>query len=178
MATIEAVSIEMAGLLKAVRLRALQDSPSAFGSTFAGESQLTDEDWRKRAAAWNGEGSACFIALEKGMPCGIVAGKLGKTTNPGEAQFAEVLSMWAAPEQRGTGSTGNGLAARLVDAVERWAVRSGVDELRLMVTCSNERAIGFYKKRGFTLTGRTEPYPNDAALVEHEMVKSLRTTEG
>jgi ribosomal protein S18 acetylase RimI-like enzyme len=165
MATIEEVSIEMVWLLKAVRLRALQDMPSAFGSTFAGESQLTDEEWRKRAAAWSGDGSVCFLAMEDGSPCGIVAGKLSDSS---EARFAEVMSMWVAAKMRGTG-----LAASLVGAVERWAQRPGVDHLRLTVTSSNARAIGFYKKCGFALTGRTEPYPNDAALVEYEMVKPL-----
>jgi hypothetical protein len=33
---------------KAIRLRALQDTPLAFGSTYAKESQLADVDWQKR----------------------------------------------------------------------------------------------------------------------------------
>ena len=35
---------------KTVRLRALEDTPLAFGSTYARESQLTDEEWEARAA--------------------------------------------------------------------------------------------------------------------------------
>jgi ribosomal protein S18 acetylase RimI-like enzyme len=38
-----------------------------------------------------------------------------------------------------------------------------------MVTCNNKAAIMFYQRLGFSLTGRTEPYPNDPALIEYEM---------
>jgi ribosomal protein S18 acetylase RimI-like enzyme len=43
-----------------------------------------------------------------------------------------------------------------------------------MVVCVNETAISFYKRMGFVMTGRTEPYPNDPALIEYEMTHSLR----
>jgi hypothetical protein len=39
-----------------------------------------------------------------------------------------------------------------------------------MVTSSNEAAIGFYLRLGFH---NTQPYPNDAALVEYEMMICL-----
>jgi ribosomal protein S18 acetylase RimI-like enzyme len=42
-----------------------------------------------------------------------------------------------------------------------------------MVTSSNEAAIGFYLRLGFHNTGGTQPYPNDAALVEYEMMICL-----
>lgn len=35
-------------LFDAVRFRALQDAPHAFGSTYAKEAQLADADWIKR----------------------------------------------------------------------------------------------------------------------------------
>src|SRR2546429_5243347 len=47
-------------LFKAVRFRALQDAPHAFGSTYAEEAQLTDSDWIKRVERWNGESGAGF----------------------------------------------------------------------------------------------------------------------
>ena len=31
----------------------------------------------------------------------------------------------------------------------------------------------FYQQLGFTPTGRTEPYPNDAALIEFEMSQTI-----
>ena len=61
-----------------------------------------------------------------------------------------------------------------MDAVQLWARSHGAGELRLMVTGSNSTATAFYQRLGYTFTGNTEPYPNDPALVEYEMVKYLR----
>jgi hypothetical protein len=33
--------------------------------------------------------------------------------------------------------------------------------------------MGFYRRLGFEGTGRTEPYPNDPAVVEYEMVRGI-----
>ena len=46
----------------------------------------------------------------------------------------------------------------------------GIDELILTVTSVNNGAIRFYERLGFRMTGRTEPYPNDPAIFEHEML--------
>ena len=48
--TIRRVRADEAMALKAVRLAALADAPTAFGSTYAGEAQRPDEFWRDRAA--------------------------------------------------------------------------------------------------------------------------------
>jgi ribosomal protein S18 acetylase RimI-like enzyme len=42
-----------------------------------------------------------------------------------------------------------------------------------MVTSCNQDAVEFYMRIGFSMTGRTEPYPNDPALVEYEMSRQL-----
>ncbi len=46
-------------------------------------------------------------------------------------------------------------------------------DMFLTVTSNNDSAIRFYQAQGFSLTGRTVPYPNDPDLCEHEMVKRL-----
>jgi ribosomal protein S18 acetylase RimI-like enzyme len=43
----------------------------------------------------------------------------------------------------------------------------------LMVTSNNEAAISFYESLRFEKTGHTEPYPNDPALIEYEMILTL-----
>jgi ribosomal protein S18 acetylase RimI-like enzyme len=43
----------------------------------------------------------------------------------------------------------------------------------LTVTSNNGTAMRFYEGLGFARTGRTEPYPNDPALFEHEMERSI-----
>ena len=78
---------------------------------------------------------------------------------------AHVVSMWVAPAYRRTGT-----GSLLVDAVQTWARTRGVYELRLMVTSRiNRAAIAFYGTQGFSLTGNTEPYPNDPSVIEYEM---------
>src|SRR5690242_18942423 len=60
-------------VFKNVRLRALQDSPHAFGATYTKESQLPESDWIKRLERMNGASGVGFLALDKddGTACGI-----------------------------------------------------------------------------------------------------------
>jgi len=76
MITLELITQQNAMIFKDVRLRALQDTPSAFGSTYAKESQLTDADWVKRAAQWTSERSAGYLAMsEKSWPSNYYRGQ-------------------------------------------------------------------------------------------------------
>lgn len=164
MPILERISPETVADFRAVRLRALQDTPSAFGSTYARESQLTDEDWHARSLRWDGGTAVGYLAMDAGVPCGIVCSYLDE----GNSQRAHVISMWVAPEYRRTG-----LGTTLIEAVRVWAEERGAREQVLMVVSSNDRAVQFYGRLGFRWSGVTEPYPNDPALVEYEMVRSL-----
>lgn len=164
MATLHKITPPLASSYKAVRLRALQDSPSAFGSTYAREAQFTDADWHQRAANLCTPRSIGYLAHHHDEYCGIAVSFL----NEQHPQHAELMSMWVAPDQRRT-NTGR----LLVSAIEAWARSAGADTLQLMVTSYNLAAISFYQRLGFTETGRTEPYPNDPALIQFEMSKSL-----
>jgi ribosomal protein S18 acetylase RimI-like enzyme len=161
---IEQISPENILAFKAVRLRALQDSPSAFGSTYARESQFPDAEWQKRAERWSGDTGVGYLAMELQIPCGIAGAFLDEHDPP----RVHLISMWVAPTHRRTG-----LGRALVGAVQAWARMRGAHTLQLMVTNSNFAAIEFYKRIGFSMTGRTEPYPNDSALIEYEMSQAL-----
>ena len=162
MPTLEQLSRQLVEEFKTVRLRALQDTPTAFGSTYAKESGLSHSDWVKRVDTWNGGRAVCYIAMDEGQPCGIIAGYFDKN----DPRRVEVASMWVAPTQRRAG-----LGTTLMEAVERWAHNFGAAELRLMVTSNNATAKRFYQRCGFTFTGKIEPYRNDPALLEYEMLK-------
>ena len=166
MVTIEQLSPHRAMHLKRVRLTALKDTPSAFSSTYARESQRSNEDWLKVASAWNSGQSVFYIAMDEGAPCGMIAGKFDEIA----PRRAWVLSMWVAPGHRRTG-----LGARLLDEVERWALNLAICELYLHVTSNNSTAQNFYEKCGFTRTGITQPYQNDPALFEYEMAKAIQS---
>lgn len=164
MMAIEPITEPNTWLLKAVRLRALQDAPHAFSSTYAEESQLSDSDWIKRVERWNGESRAGFLAMDEGTACGM-AGSFLDQYDPTRAQL---ISMWTAPTHRQ-----RGVGRLLVNEVLHWAQGGHARILQLMVTSNNEPAIRFYQRLGFTRTGRTEPYPNDPAVIEYEMSRPI-----
>lgn len=164
MITLDPITPQNALVFKAVRLRALQDTPSAFGSTYARESQLTDADWMERARKWNGERSVLFLAMDGNNACGIA----GSSLDPDDATRAHLISMWTAPAYRR-----RGVGSQLVSEVLAWARSRGARTLLLMVTSNNESAIWFYERLGFARTGRTEPYPNDPTLIEYEMSRAI-----
>jgi GNAT superfamily N-acetyltransferase len=170
MVTLEPVRAENVQLFKAVRLRALQDSPSAFGSTYAREIQFSHEEWQARAERWNGERGIGYLAMEDDVPCGIAGGILDAVdpVDQIDAVRAHLVSMWTASTHRQ-----RGVGRLLVDAVAAWARLRGVNTLLLSVVSTNEAAISFYLRLGFTMTGKTEPYPNDLALIEYEMALSI-----
>jgi ribosomal protein S18 acetylase RimI-like enzyme len=149
---------------KAVRLRALQDTPLAFGSTYERESQLTDAEWEGRAARLTNGCDIGFLAQCDGKYSGLAL----CFTDEEDPRKAQLISMWVASEARR-----NGVGGRLIHAIEAWAAERGIGTLQLMVTSVNEAATKFYERLGFTKTGRTEPYPNDPALEEHEMTKTI-----
>jgi hypothetical protein len=73
MITIEALSQRDAKTLKDIRLRALQDTPSAFSSTYDKESRLSDAEWMERATRWSRDRSVAYLAMDGTVACGIVA---------------------------------------------------------------------------------------------------------
>jgi ribosomal protein S18 acetylase RimI-like enzyme len=164
MMTLQPITPAVAAVFKAVRLRALLDTPTAFGSTHSKEVQLSDADWQNRAAQWNGDRSAGYLAIDEQNACGIAAGFLDSV----DPTKAHLVSMWVAPTHRG-----RGLGKQLVNAIIDWARAKHAQTLCLMVTSNNEPALRFYQQLGFVRTGRTEPYPNDPALVEYEMVRNV-----
>lgn len=164
MIVLKPITPECVRQLRDVRLRALQDTPLAFGSTYARESALSDADWLRRASQWNGQRSAAYLAWDGDNPCGIVAGFFD-VDPPGSAHL---VSLWVAPTHRRAG-----VGRLLVNAILDWARSEGATTLRLMVTSNNEIAMRFYERLGFRRTGNTQPYPNDPSLFEFEMIRPL-----
>jgi ribosomal protein S18 acetylase RimI-like enzyme len=164
MIAIERITPGNALVFKTIRLRALQSDPTAFGSTYAKESQLSDEEWVKRSRRWNSDGSIGYLAVDGDNECGLVA----CYTDEQDSQRAHVISMWVDPAWRRAG-----VGTVLIDGLKAWTSARHVRELVLMVTHVNTGAIGFYERLGFRKTGKTEPYPNDPAITEYEMLLSL-----
>jgi GNAT superfamily N-acetyltransferase len=161
-----------------VRLEALQDAPTAFGSTYEWSLTRVEADWRRRLA-----GSAMFGAMlpETGpVPVGIAGGFVEQPEPseppepPGDPDAAvagavvELVSMWVRPGMRG-----RKIGSSLIDAVVAWAAAGGAREVHLWVTDGNDPARRLYERCGFVLTGEREPLESFPSLTELGMVRPL-----
>jgi GNAT superfamily N-acetyltransferase len=166
---IEIVPVTMGNIdaFREVRLRALKEDPTAFGSTYAHEAGFSQDEWNARVERWNGNRGIGFLAMRAASTCGLVGALLE------EDGLAQLVSMWTAPESRRAG-----IGRMLVEAVIGWAREHGVATLRLMVTSCNPEAEQFYQRLGFERTGNCGPYPNDPAVVEWEMTRVIVEAAG
>jgi GNAT superfamily N-acetyltransferase len=145
------IRADEAPALRAVRLRALADTPLAFGSTHAREAAYPAERWVQWARdSASGGVQATFLAMSEAAdePVGLAFARV----DDDDPAVAHLFSMWVAPEARGTGA-----AAALLDAVVDWAAAQGMRTLRTQVTTGNEPAARLYARAGFHDTGRREP---------------------
>ena len=153
-------------LLRRVRLRALADSPEAFGSTLADEAELPAQEWTWRAnVGAAGEEQIVFLAFdEAGEPLGMAGGRwYGE-----DGETVALWGMWVEP-----GARGGGLAQRLVGAIVEWATAQRARRLRLGVMVDCARAVAFYDRCGFAPTGVRRPLQRDPARAWVEMSRPL-----
>lgn len=164
---IERIGVGSVAAYREVRLAALAFDPMAFSSTYERESALSDAEWQPRAAALDGRDRVGFFAVDDaagGAVCGLVL-----CFRPDdEPAVGNVISMWVSPEARRKGA-----GSALLAAIAEWAPARGISTLRLFVLANNPRAIALYEKHGYQMTGRAQPYPNDASLVEVEMERAI-----
>ena len=148
--------------LKAVRLAALLDAPSAFGSTYAREVVLSDDDWRRRAdGSSTGDAQTTFLAWHDGHGVGIV----GAHRSAEAPTTVELVSMWTAPQARRSG-----VARLLVGAVVDWSFADGSTEsVSLWVTRGNVAAQTLYESMGFRTVDEHRPAPSDPCRSEIRM---------
>lgn len=162
------VRLEDWARLRDLRLEMLADTPLAYLETLEQARAKPDADWRQRARRGaglaGGAPTATFVAEQPdGRWVGQMAGYLDA---PGSAML---VAVYVAPAARGRAA---GVADALLDAVVGWAT-GHARLLRLLVHEDNGRARAFYRRRGFTETGRTEPYELDPTAREIEMALPL-----
>jgi ribosomal protein S18 acetylase RimI-like enzyme len=146
--------------LRELRLRALQDSPWAFGSWYARELEYGPDWWEARARQ---DGEVLYVAEDGDALVGMAGGFF-----PQEG-VVMLWGMWVAPEARG-----RGLGRRLVELVIAWAREVGAATIRLDVT-DDERArpaAALYRSLGFAPTGEREPLDSDPSLETVVMTRS------
>lgn len=129
-------------LLKALRLAALRDAPSAFGSTYSREEAQSSDWWQTslKTLHW-------MVVEVEGNPVSLCA--LHRDDNLPNA--SEIIAMWVDPRFRR-----QGLAKALVSYCEAHARSLGSTELSLAVAADNGAAKTLYEELGFLYYGRDD----------------------
>ena len=152
------------GELRALRLRALQDAPDAFGSTYAEESSRTDAEWMGWAADLADGGPSFGVVADDGSWIAMAVGAPHRD-HPGEAWL---FAMWVAPDARHAG-----IGRALVEHVVDWARSRDFPVLRLTVTETNHAAIHLYERCGFSDEGVRLPLRDGSGVVTTSMTMDL-----
>ncbi|WUR13727.1 GNAT family N-acetyltransferase [[Empedobacter] haloabium] len=142
--------------LKAIRLTALLDAPTAFGVTYAAAAAYTDEQWQARAAGT--DRAEYVLAFDGEQPVGIAAGVVSAQ------EEYNLIAMWVRPHYRGTG-----LAARLIEAVKARAQAKGHRRIVLDVAPENVAAANLYLRQGFAFLPEWEPLASHPAISVQKM---------
>ena len=154
--------------LRAFRLRALADAPTAFGSTLAHEAAFTDDVWRERAAGGaSGDDRVTFVAEHDGRWLGIATGLASDPDVPDDPR-PELVGMFVDREARG-----RGVGTALVNAVIDWARARRAGGLCLWATATNAPAVALYERCGFKSTGERKPLAHSPALELFRMARDL-----
>ncbi len=152
-----------------LRLYALQESPQAFGSSYAESVAHPDEFWinRLRNAA---AGRNLLLFAEDGDR---LVGLIGTYDEPTEPDVANIITVFVAPDYRG-----RGLGSRLVDAIlAEVRQRPEIRVARLTVNVSQTAAIAAYQRAGF-VTVATERNPMGDGNVYDELIMELPLDSG
>lgn len=148
-----------------LRLKALRDSPDAFGSTFEREQLRSDAEWAARLAATDGsDESLPLVAVSDDEFVGLAWGRLDASDD----RVAHVYQMWVSPTRRG-----RGIGSLLIDTLIEWARSVRATQLCLSVTCGNAPAERTYSKAGFEPLGSAAPLRAGSPLLSQPMKLEL-----
>jgi ribosomal protein S18 acetylase RimI-like enzyme len=148
-----------------VRLRAMRDSPDAYGSLLALEAALSDNEWAERLACGVHSASELPLIAEcEGAPCGLAWVRLDDDA----PDTAHLYQMWVAHDQRR-----RGVGRALVEAAAAWARVMGAQQLELDVMSNNEAAVRLYEGAGFVTYGERRPLRPGSTLEAQGMRRNL-----
>lgn len=151
-------------LYKAVRLRALEQDPDAFGSTLERELEQPEAFWRVRLE----RSHLTLIALDPHDAPIALAALASAWTG---AQDAGLYQVWLHPQARGAG-----LAHTLLTQLIDFARKQGFARIVLEVGQHNEPARRLYARLGFEPTGHTSAMPPPREHIkELELALELHT---
>ena len=165
MVEVRAVRGTEAAPLRALRLRALADSPEAFASSLEHEVALPDSHWIELAHQSElADHVAIYVAIDGGEWLGMAAGRWFDR----ERGIAHLWGMWVDPAERR-----RRVGERLVAGVRVWAAAHGAQFVRLGVATREDDPTPFYEHLGFVRTGETAPMRTDPSRGVHYLVRPV-----
>ena len=145
---------------RTIRLRALQDSPDAFGSTYEMAAQYPEENWVARLKGLSDSTDHPMFAVINGKPVGLAWAKIESP----DTEVAHLYQMWVDPAVRG-----KGIGEALMKEAIHWSKRCGTTTLRLDVTAGDRPARRLYERLGFKPVGELVPLRPGSDLLEQTM---------
>jgi ribosomal protein S18 acetylase RimI-like enzyme len=162
---VRALSSDDWPLLRSLRLRALQESPNAFGETYREASQRAEVDWQRITMAIVENGNErSFLAFDGSVPCGLTYCR--RLEEP--AETVQVGAMWVDPSHRR-----QHFGQAMLNAAMNWAREMEAERVQLWVTEGNEPAINFYQTAGFRDSGERGTLREGSSMTTWLMVCEL-----
>jgi ribosomal protein S18 acetylase RimI-like enzyme len=163
--TVRRLRADETTLLKTLRLRALAESPDAFGDSVAVARARPDSYWTEMTrSVTEPDRHAMFLAEDAAAAVGIAFGLVDRE----RADRAHLGGMWVDPAARRRGA-----GRALVDAVLAWAHERRFRDIVLWVAEGNAEAAALYERAGFKRTGRRDHLPSNPSLPTCEMGRPL-----
>jgi len=153
--------------LRDIRLRALADSPMAYGSTLAREEAYPETLWHERAEnGAAGDKSVTFVAEHDDCLVAMATGLAPDSDHDAPSPMMVGVFVDGTARRQGVG-------AQLVAAVIEWARARGWARLLVWITSGNASALALYRRCGFRATGATRPNAHTPGLIECELALDL-----
>ena len=144
------------GILKAIRLAALLDTPTAFGVSYQEAITNSDEQWKQRASSENQP--KFWLAFKDDNAIGMIGAGIDQTDR------YNLIAMWVEPESRQLG-----VAESLVNAVKSDSTSRGFNQVFLDVSPDNLKAYRFYRKHGFVFIDEEKSLASHPSIMVQTM---------
>jgi GNAT superfamily N-acetyltransferase len=162
---IRALKAHEVGLHRSLRLRALRDTPEAFGETLAEAELQPGEYWRDQTrAVTESSYHAMFLACQNNAVHGSTYG----LTDRDLPRAGRVGGMWIDSRYRR-----QGIGRALLEAVFACADERNFTSLGLWAPAHSPAAVSLYRQMGFYETGKQRSLPSNTTLNIIEMACKL-----
>jgi len=149
---------------KSLRLAALKHDPSSFGKTYAEESELSNEEWKRKAMESNSKNDRdTLIAYLDESPVGLIFVFIREDSNTGA-----IGGFWVNPNFRR-----KGIGKALIQSSMDWLNSKKIKEMNFWNNPNNAASSAFYQKMGFSYIGKKQSLESDPTQKIQLMRKEL-----